>query len=297
MGDKPGGAHKRYEPNDWTFDECRRRMHEIAEQTAQQEPAKRTAKKRTKHEVFLEICENFKPVFRYFFMENYLAPNEWFEKRLNYTRSVATSSIVGYIVGIGDRHVQNILVDLTNADIIHIDLGVAFEQGRILPIPETVPFRLTRDIVDGFGVCGVEGIFKNCCERTLELLKSTQEQILTIFEVLLYDPLHNWCLSPKKAYMLQQVNDVNQSSVAEQSINNSYLTTSTSFSFNSEVGQSKKSNTNKIAERILYRLKQKLAGYENGTQLSCNGHVNFLISEAMNSENLCRIYAGWQPYL
>lgn len=39
-------------------------------------------------------------------------------------------------------------------------LGVAFEQGKILPTPETVPFRLTRDIVDGMGITGVEGVFR-----------------------------------------------------------------------------------------------------------------------------------------
>ena len=38
--------------------------------------------------------------------------------------------------------------------------GVAFEQGKILPTPETVPFRLTRDIIDGMGVAGVEGAFR-----------------------------------------------------------------------------------------------------------------------------------------
>jgi len=30
---------------------------------------------------------------------------------------------VGYIVGLGDRHVQNILVDCNTAELIHIDLG------------------------------------------------------------------------------------------------------------------------------------------------------------------------------
>lgn len=39
-------------------------------------------------------------------------------------------------------------------------IGVAFEQGKILPTPETVPFRLTRDIVDGMGVTGTEGVFR-----------------------------------------------------------------------------------------------------------------------------------------
>lgn len=39
-------------------------------------------------------------------------------------------------------------------------LGVAFEQGKVLPTPETVPFRLSRDIVDGMGITGVEGVFR-----------------------------------------------------------------------------------------------------------------------------------------
>ena len=33
-------------------------------------------------------------------------------------------------------------------------------MGKHLPTPETIPFRLTRDIVDGMGVAGVEGTFR-----------------------------------------------------------------------------------------------------------------------------------------
>ena len=32
-------------------------------------------------------------------------------------------NIVGYMVGLGDRHVQNILIDTNTAEFIHIDLG------------------------------------------------------------------------------------------------------------------------------------------------------------------------------
>lgn len=113
-----GGAHKKYRPNDWATDDCKRRLYEVGDHNKT-----KTMSKKVKHEVFLEICKNLKPVFRYFFMENYLESNDWFEKRLNYTRSVATSSIVGYIIGLGDRHVQNILIDMKTADLIHIDLG------------------------------------------------------------------------------------------------------------------------------------------------------------------------------
>ena len=68
------------------------------------------------------------------------------------------------MVGLGDRHASNILIHTDTAEVIHIDLGIAFEQGRVLKIPETVPFRLTRDVVDGMGVSGVEGTMRRCSE-------------------------------------------------------------------------------------------------------------------------------------
>lgn len=52
----------------------------------------------------------------------------WFERRLAYTRSMAVSSLAGHIIGLGDRHLQNILLDTRTADAVHIDLGIAFEQ-------------------------------------------------------------------------------------------------------------------------------------------------------------------------
>jgi hypothetical protein len=43
---------------------------------------------------------------------------------------------------------------------VQIDFGVLFDQGLSLPVPEIVPFRLTQNMVDSFGVCGVEGTFR-----------------------------------------------------------------------------------------------------------------------------------------
>lgn len=42
-----------------------------------------------------------------------------------YFYSVATTSMVGYILGLGDRHCQNILIDNNTAELIHIDFGNA----------------------------------------------------------------------------------------------------------------------------------------------------------------------------
>ena len=78
--------------------------------------------------LFLSLRERFKPVMRHLFTEKHKVPMSWFAMRLNYTRSVATTSIVGHILGLGDRHTSNILLDSSTGEVVHIDLGIAFEQ-------------------------------------------------------------------------------------------------------------------------------------------------------------------------
>lgn len=56
-------------------------------------------------------------------------------------------------------------------------------------------------------------------------------------------------------------------------------------------------NVNKLAERVLIRLHQKLRGIEDGVKLSVPGQVNHLIQEARDPKNLSRLFPGWQPYI
>ncbi|KAJ9577912.1 hypothetical protein L9F63_025225 [Diploptera punctata] len=186
--------------------------------------------------------------------------------------------MIGYIVGLGDRHTINILIDMSTAEVIHIDFGIAFEQGHILPTPETVPFRLTRDIEDGMGVSGIEGVFRRCCEKTMSVLRQNQETIITILEVLLYDPLYAWTISPSKAYNIQQGSSRRSEMYGSDP-------------------EASEMEVNKMAERALVRLRQKLQGTEEGTATSISGQVNRLIQQARDPVNLCRLFHGWQPYL
>lgn len=278
--DSQKGAHKRFRPRDWSNMDCRRKMMEAQKMEFDK-----------KLQAYMEVCQNFRPVFRYFCMEKFLDPAIWMEKRLAYTHSVATSSIVGYIVGLGDRHIQNILIDEQTAELVHIDLGVAFEQGKILPTPETVPFRLSRDIVDGMGITGVEGVFRRCCEKTMEVMRSSQEVLLTIVEVLLYDPLFDWTMNPLKAFYLQQQD--------EQAELNATLNP-TPGGEEPETHRKPSSDSqsfNKVAERVLLRLQEKLKGVEEGTVLSVGGQVNLLIQQAMDPKNLSRLFPGWQAWV
>ena len=56
-------------------------------------------------------------------------------------------------------------------------------------------------------------------------------------------------------------------------------------------------STNKMAERVLLRLQEKLEGIEDGVPLSISGQVNHLIQEATDPANLCSLFPGWQPWI
>lgn len=69
----------------------------------------------------------------------------WLDRRSTYTRSLAVTSMVGYILGLGDRHPSNLMLDRVSGKVIHIDFGDCFEVAMHRDkFPEKVPFRLTR---------------------------------------------------------------------------------------------------------------------------------------------------------
>ena len=62
-----------------------------------------------------QVCARVRPCLHAFFLENFRAPAAWFTARLAYTRGTAVSSMAGYLIGLGDRHSANILLDRRSA--------------------------------------------------------------------------------------------------------------------------------------------------------------------------------------
>ncbi len=67
-----------------------------------------------------------------------------------------------------------------------------------------MPFRLTRDIVDGMGPTGPEGAFTHAAEATMSLLRDNSSALLTVLSAVVSDPLYKWSVSPVKARDLQR---------------------------------------------------------------------------------------------
>ncbi|EDN95718.1 hypothetical protein SS1G_11597 [Sclerotinia sclerotiorum 1980 UF-70] len=135
-----------------------------------------------------KVLGEFPPVFHKWFVKQFPEPSAWFAARLRYTRSCAVMSMVGTILGLGDRHTENILFEEGNGGTFHVDFNCLFEKGKTFTKPEQVPFRLTHNMVDAMGMYGYEGPFRKSSELTIKLLRQHEETLMTILEAFIYDP-------------------------------------------------------------------------------------------------------------
>jgi len=139
-----------------------------------------------------------RPAMHWLFLERFPAPEAAAQRRAAFAASLAASSAAGHVVGLGDRHLTNVMLVPQTAEVVHIDFGVCFEQGALLRTPELVPFRLTRDLVAGLGAAGVDGGFGRGLECTMRVLRGAPEALLAVVGVLLDDPLCRWVDSERR---------------------------------------------------------------------------------------------------
>ncbi|KAK5087209.1 serine/threonine-protein kinase M1 [Lithohypha guttulata] len=206
----------------------------------------------------------FMPVLRYWFVETFPDPSTWLNARIRYTRSAAVMSIVGHILGLGDRHGENILFEEDNGGVMHVDFNCLFDKGLTFDKPECVPFRLTHNMIDAFGTFGVEGPFRRSCEVTMQLLRNNEDGLMTILETFLHDPTTDFQTAGKR-----------------------------------RKGRDPDGLVPDTAEKMLEGVKGKLRGMLVGESvpLSVGGYVEATIKQAADRENLARMYIGWCAFL
>lgn len=87
------------------------------------------------------------------------------------------------------------MVDQISGRVLHIDFGDCFEVAMHREkYPEKVPFRLTRMLIKAMEVSGVEGSYRNTCERTMGVLRDNKDSLVAMLEAFVYDPLISWRL-------------------------------------------------------------------------------------------------------
>ena len=115
---------------------------------------------------------------------------EWMVKVRSLTFSIASSSIVGYCVGLGDRHLDNILIDFDRGELSHIDFNIVLERGRQLRVPESVPFRLTQNFENVIRGHQSFEMFESHAQYVLSQIQQNGPTMLkTVLRTFLFDPI------------------------------------------------------------------------------------------------------------
>jgi serine/threonine-protein kinase ATR len=208
-----------------------------------------------------KVIGMFPPVFHLWFVKQFPEPSAWFAARLRYTRSCAVMSMVGTILGLGDRHGENILFEEGNGGTFHVDFNCLFDKGLTFAMPERVPFRLTHNMVDAMGVYGYEGPFRTSSELTLKLLRQHEETLMTILEAFVYDPTLD---------LIKKGRERKRDSVLPDT-----------------------------PQGVLASIRRKVKGYLKGESvpLGVEGQVDELIKQAVEPRNLAAMYIGWCAFL
>ncbi|KAK7904072.1 hypothetical protein WMY93_016679 [Mugilogobius chulae] len=208
------------------------------------------------------LCARHPPVFYEWFLRTFPDPTSWYSCRSAYCRSTAVMSMVGYILGLGDRHGENILFDSFTGECVHVDFNCLFNKGETFDVPEVVPFRLTQNMVHAMGPMGTEGLFRQACEVTLRLMRDQREPLMSVLKTFLHDPLVEWS-KPVKGLSKTPANETGEI-----------------------VNEKAKTHVCDIEQRLQGVIKSR--NKVLGLPLSIEGHVHYLIQEATDDKLLVR---------
>lgn len=135
-----------------------------------------------------QILPHFPPIFHCWFDKQFQTNDDWYQARNLYTNSTALWSMAGHIVGLGDRHGENLLLNQRTGEAMHVDFAEMFDSAEKLPVPEVVRFRLTPNVTDGLGVVGTSGSFQAVCQLSLRCQMKNSNALMSIAETHLYEP-------------------------------------------------------------------------------------------------------------
>ncbi|OJJ32073.1 hypothetical protein ASPWEDRAFT_161263 [Aspergillus wentii DTO 134E9] len=233
----------------------------------------------------------------------------WLERRTNYTRSLGVMSMVGYILGLGDRHPSNLLLDRVTGKVVHIDFGDCFEVAMHREkYPERVPFRLTRMLTFAMEVSNIEGSYRITCEAVMRVIRENKDSLMAVLEAFIHDPLINWRLgvreSPDRLAFTGErrqsvINNVNMDHGVQPSNFSRHRRPSILeggiLDAQEGIPNEAREAQNARALQVLARVKEKLTGrdFKSFEELNVSDQVDKLLAQATSVENICQHWIGW----
>uniref|UniRef100_A0A3Q2CEF8 DNA-dependent protein kinase catalytic subunit n=1 Tax=Cyprinodon variegatus TaxID=28743 RepID=A0A3Q2CEF8_CYPVA len=233
-------------------------------------------------------------------------PEAFLSLRSHFTSSHALLCVSHWVLGIGDRHLSNFMINMETGGMIGIDFGHAFGSAtQFLPVPELMPFRLTRQFVDLMKPLKESGLIQSTMVHSLRAFRAEPDLLLNTMDVFVKEPSLDW-----KNYEVKQLKKggtwtesvntkeinwfplqkVNFAKRKLEGANPATITEELKLGFDKDAAFPGMQAVALGSEEHNIRAKLPAAGLTVEQQVEC------LLDQATDPNVLGRVWVGWEPW-
>ncbi|KAM9332600.1 DNA-dependent protein kinase catalytic subunit [Pholidichthys leucotaenia] len=236
------------------------------------------------------------------------SPEAFLSLRSHFVSSHALLCVSHWILGIGDRHLSNFMINMETGGMIGIDFGHAFGSAtQFLPVPELMPFRLTQQFVNLMQPLKESGLIQSIMVHSLRAYRTEPDLLLNTMDVFVKEPSLDW-----KNFEMKQLK---KGGTWTESVNtkeiNWYPLQKVNFARRKLEGANPAAITSEEL-KLGFEKDSAFAGMQAvalGTEeynirakhpaggLSVELQVNCLLDQAMDPNLLSRVWVGWEPWI
>ncbi|KAM9626909.1 DNA-dependent protein kinase catalytic subunit isoform 2-T2 [Trichechus inunguis] len=242
------------------------------------------------------------------FVKMSTGPEAFLALRSHFASSHALLCISHWILGIGDRHLNNFMVNMETGGMVGIDFGHAFGSAtQFLPVPELMPFRLTRQFINLMLPMKETGLIYSVMVHALRAFRSHPDLLTNTMDVFVKDPSFDWKnfeqkMLKKGGSWIQEVNITEKNWYPRQKINyakrklagaNPAVITCGEL----RLGHEKEPAFGDYMAVARGSKDHNIRAQETESGLSEEIQVKCLIDQATDPNILGRTWGGWEPWM
>ncbi|KAK2886235.1 hypothetical protein Q8A73_020181 [Channa argus] len=235
------------------------------------------------------------------------SPEAFLFLRTHFISSHALLCVSHWILGIGDRHLSNFMINMETGGMIGIDFGHAFGSAtQFLPVPELMPFRLTRQFVNLMEPLKESGLIQSIMVHSLRAYRAEPDLLLNTMDVFVKEPSLDWKnfelkQLKKGGTWMENVNTKEINWFPLQKVNfarrklegvNPAVITSEEL----KLGFEKDSAFPDMQSVALGTEEHNIRAKLPAAGLSVEQQVDCLLDQAVDPNVLGRVYGGWEPW-
>uniref|UniRef100_A0A663E401 DNA-dependent protein kinase catalytic subunit n=1 Tax=Aquila chrysaetos chrysaetos TaxID=223781 RepID=A0A663E401_AQUCH len=242
------------------------------------------------------------------FLKMSTSPEAFLSLRSHFASSHALMCISHWILGIGDRHLSNFMINKETGGMVGIDFGCAFGSAtQFLGVPELMPFRLTRQFVNLMMPVKEWGLIYSVMVHALRAYRADPDLLISTMDVFVKEPSLDWKnfeqrQLKKGGTWIKEINtsEVNWYPLQKVSYVKRKLTGANPGTITCDelrLGHEKSPSYNDFAAVARGSTDHNIRAKEPEDGLSEETQVRCLIDQATDPNVLGRVWEGWEPWM